>query len=81
MASIRYNMKAFRQIRHLLADHVAAKGEAMLASLPDGYSLVVQRNPGSQRPRAIVSALSIEARKDDASNGSLLKAASALRGT
>lgn len=76
-----YNMKAFKQIRHAAGAYVEGKGQLLRSMLPDGYSLIVQRKPSTQRPRAIVSALTPEARKDDAENARLLKAASALRGT
>lgn len=81
MARIRYNLKAFRQIRHAYADHVAARAEEIRRSLPPGYTLVVQRDPSTQRPRAYIVADTIEAMKDEAENSTLLKAVSAARGS
>ncbi|OBF77094.1 hypothetical protein [Mycolicibacterium fortuitum] len=81
MVRIRYNRSAWRKIRHAYANHVAARAEQIRRTLPDGYELVVQRDPSTQRPRAYIVAREIPAMIDDAENGSLLKAVSAARGS
>ncbi len=77
---IKWNNKAFRQLRHVYAGHVEALARSASASLPDGYEVVVQNDPNTQRPRAYLVARSYAARRDDAANNRLMKTISGLRG-
>lgn len=81
MVRIKYNRGAFKQVRHAFGGYVAGRAESIRRSLPPGYELVVQRDPTTQRPRAYIVARTPEAMRDDAENGTLLKAVSAARGT
>ncbi|AMQ66953.1 MULTISPECIES: hypothetical protein [Mycolicibacterium] len=78
---IKWNRKGFKQVRHAFGGYVQAKAEAAAADLPEGYEVVVQRDPSTQRPRAYLVARSYEARHDEAKNSTLLKKISSLRGT
>lgn len=78
---IKYNMAGFKQLRHAYGNYVAWRAEAIRRSLPEGYELVVQRNPSTQRPRAYIVASSPEAQRDEAENSTLLRAVSAARGS
>lgn len=78
---IKWNRKGFRQLRHAVGGYVESKAQAAAADLPDGYDVVVQRNPSTQRPRAYLVAGSVEAREDDAANSTLLRKISSLRGS
>lgn len=77
---IKWNLRAFRQIRHAYAGHVEELARQVAAELPPGYQVVVQDSPGSQRPRAYIVAHTYEARRDDAKNATLLKKIASIRG-
>lgn len=81
MVRIKWKSGAFRQVRHAYAGYVAAKAREAAQDLPDGYEVVVQDDPSTQRPRAYLVARSMEARRDDAESNRLLKKISGLRGT
>jgi len=78
---IKWNRRAFRQVRHAFGGYVEARARQAAAGLPEGYEVVVQRDPSTQRPRAYLVARSYEARRDEAENSTLLKTISGLRGT
>lgn len=78
---IQWNNKAFRQLRHLYGGYVAGKATAAASDLPEGYEVVLQNDPATQRPRAYLVAKSYAARRDEAENNRLLKKISQLRGS
>lgn len=75
-----WNLKAFKQIRHLLGSHVERRAHAFARALPPGYEVVVQRDPSTQRPRAYIVARTMAARRDDAENNTMLRLLSTMRG-
>ncbi len=72
---------AFKKIRHAFAGHVQQVAERAVQPLPDGYEVVVQNDPSTQRPRAYIVARSKAAQRDDAEHSTMLKTVSSLRGT
>lgn len=78
---IKWNNAGFRRLRHAYGGYVAAKAESAAAGLPDGYEVVVQNDPSTQRPRAYLVARTKEAQVDEAKNHRLLKKISSLRGS
>lgn len=78
---IKWNYGAFKKIRHLYGPYCAQRAEEAASGLPDGYKVVVQNDPSTQRPRAYIVAASIEAQRDDAEHSTMLKLISSLRGT
>lgn len=78
---IKWMPGAFKKIRHAYGPYVAELAQKAAADLPEGYAVIVQNDPSTQRPRAYIAAISWEARKDDAEHSTLLKKVSALRGT
>ncbi|QBP29674.1 hypothetical protein SEA_TYPHA_17 [Mycobacterium phage Typha] len=78
---IKWNRRGFRQVRHAFGGYVQQRAESALSGLPEGYKVVTQRDPSTQRPRAYLVADSYEARKDEAENSTLLKKISSMRGT
>ncbi|MDQ8120526.1 Uncharacterised protein [Mycobacteroides abscessus subsp. abscessus] len=77
---IKYNMAGFRKIRHAYGEYVEQIARQAAEGLPDGYVIVVQRDPNTQRPRIFIVAASYAARRDDAANSRLLKLIAGLRG-
>lgn len=78
---IKWNHKAFRQIRHAYGPLVKARAEAAAADLPEGYEVVYQNDPTTQRPRAYIVAAEPSAQRDEAENSTLLKKISSMRGS
>lgn len=78
---IKWNNNGFRQLRHAFAGYVEAKANGAVQGLPEGYEVVVQNDPSTQRPRAYLVARSKAAQKDEATNHRLMKTISGLRGS
>lgn len=76
---IKYNLAGFRKIRHAYGGYVEQIAREAAEGLPDGYTIVVQRDPKTQRPRIFIVAASHAARRDDATNSRLLKLIAGLR--
>ncbi len=77
---VKYIPGAFKKIRHAFAGHVADIATSAVSPLPDGYEVVIQNDPSTQRPRAYIVARSKAAQRDDAENSTMLKTISSLRG-
>lgn len=77
---IKYNLAGFRKIRHAYGEYVEQIAREAAKDLPEGYVVVVQRDPNTQRPRAYIVAESTYARRHDAKHGRLLKLIAGLRG-
>ncbi|MBE5453504.1 hypothetical protein E3G52_000368 [Mycobacteroides abscessus] len=80
MVRIKYNMAGFRKIRHAFGGYTEDIARQAAAGLPDGYDVVVQRDPNTQRPRIFIVAGSHAARRDDHTHSRLLKLIAGLRG-
>lgn len=81
MVRIKWKRNGFRQVRHAYAGYVTDLANKAAQDLPEGYEVVVQNDPSTQRPRAYLVARSMEARRDDAENNRLMKKISSLRGS
>lgn len=78
---IKWNYKGFRQVRHAYGPVVKARADAALDDLPEGYEVVYQNDPSTQRPRAYLVAAKPSAQRDEAENSTLLKKISSMRGS